>query len=1133
MSLFTKTLSLMERNISSRDSRYKLTSWHPALLVTPEQLTNTSVDDLLILHPTSTFCIPEQEALSRSHALHVDMRYRLTANHRTSVDHEFIVGRQWKAYGNHTQAEFFEGGDENTTTLSVQPAFAGLLSSQKDKAYLDALSAIGRQFQSTPQTAITPCAKKAAHLIEQGEINLTRLAYRFAAMYVASLVCKAERISCDLDQARESVNIQRLDGLTVFERMLTRAMQGDNVFYYEPQHYTPGTETALQLVAIALGDITYSPNVRRVLGPTLTNFWPSLGPDPTLLYLSDMREENFGLGTLTEVDVLTAACAVLGMYDVLPVFHTAVHEIMAFSTSTADHRSFLGLDCVAFRLPKFHCAPLAAGILAKQTRTAVVDGFSVPHMDIQLLASRAVEKRLTMELTVRTALVYSGGSNFLAGNVLPSPMVRNIINQLRPTRGAPAIIRAAAAIASNTVGTRTFGPMLGSVVLAPTSNFDEALGMAITATCHTDSVQWEEMALWAKSLPEGNALSAMVTPLSFDPMSISTNIYYRPELTQVSISSQQAMYSLLSPGLAVAAPRTYWYTADSRNQLHPNDIIEQATPVMSYRGVLPDMLFLPFSSGEGIVSMPLVQFSSTTQVLALANRAKRHSEYTWYVDLVDDTYLSIADILNEATPAPPPAPEPSGTSLPTMVGDYSSGGENSSSSSSSNGGDDGSESSASEDTNLNMPADATRLKFRENLDEFIDYYHAEIEPPKWMKNLQHGLSDATMGEEEMQRKRSLRDVHSIAVAWDPVNLLTHLHMDKRCSYMDGIAKIMEACADHASPIPQCSDEFRDYAQRARHISASLAHNPGLTVDEYNTVQTQLHQLRRKAAQAQLDKVTRDKRNMGKKARRDPRRVLQADEDISAAQSALQLLQKVELISSEASTDDILNALRTGKARSSLTTFDRDAAAKKAALAAEAERQAQELLSRIDPEILRSFKACGMSREDLVQDGYPITEEQWDAIDLEGVEDEATRLGPIRDDPLPDIDQLDKDIADQAREEEFRTAARALLGNREEDEWDTPPDLVQKLRNARIDVPNNIRELLSSEDRSALEQPLPPQPDDATQGPMSEQEASDFHEALQQPQGGPTVPGASAAGSSPPSAPDIRTLQFNLESPPGN
>ncbi|GHN03318.1 hypothetical protein RVD_123 [viral metagenome] len=1107
-----KVFKEIYETVTKPNASRKLRLWSNPKPFKLDELDELGIDDSNIINLQLTCPLSMQEAVARLEGSSVDMRYLLIANRKNKIKREMVVGRKWTLGASSTNVMTRVGTDWGTVTVNVHPTFAGILTNKKDKAFLESMSNITRAFSATSGTTVDGAAKRAAYLVEKGNVNMVRLVYRLAKMYAVATLSEKSNVKCTIDGYDDDCDLRALSSLNVFEDSLKEALTGRNYIYYEQTPATPGSENALSVYAAALDSPTYGHRVRRCAGNSLLSFWPDIGR-PVLLYKANVPEEQLRSFSFTSLDIHTAANELLTPFGLMEMFSEAVREMYTLSAAPEDADKLLGLDDIEVALPKMDTSVLAAGIMIETIRQAELGIDYHNPVELQEVALQSTIARAEFEVCHRTALIGAGGLVDMIGQEMDAQLRRAQYVAARPSRTVNALTRQAASIKKAAFAHAGFGRLLSTTCLIPYATMPEVHQCLKDIVTHAHAVQWEETALWATSLPYGNTLTGLVNPMTFDATKVKANEVYKPVLDDVTTSDAHALQSLYNSKAAVGREFDVAYLTTNTARTLWTHNIERYSPKKNYRGAIADMQFMPYSNEELHVSMPVLAFRTPVDALAYANDATLRREYTWYIDMLDVQYISMATALN--TVLQPSHKHPisiPGDKATVMSVDLSAAGSAGSSSATLTDLDSKTEYTQQvRDSTHQDPLEvdkSSRMKIAAALDDVAEqYYKANgLEPSKWLKNFMVGVAQASTGPEEANRASSLSNVHSILTAWDPVEVLKELPVTQRSAFMENMSHICRAAVVYASPIQASAEDFSNTAERFHRMATSLRSNPGLTVEEANSwwtnsYRTQRNELTRELRAVQ-DELDATKRNYY----RNPRKRNMLKDRQAELSEQLQLLKNRQL-SQNAGDEDVQNAFKTGRQYTSLLKLSQQDVEKRKALQAEAERQAEELLARLDMSTVASMKAAGLEREELVAMGYPVTQEIWDSLDLEEVAAEETRLAPIQDEaptPMKNIEEL----ADYYKEK-----------YRSEFAWDAEPQEV--LEHALTTLGDTIPEHYEGSIPASIQILMLGEP-----AAEETKEESDFQEEPPTGSSGPADPPAESVEQQ--GVPPPKTLQFSDE-----
>ncbi len=1096
--------------ITKPNASRKLRPWSNPKPFRLDELDDLGVDDNNIMNLQHTCPLSPQEAVARLEGTTVDLRYLLVANRKNKIKQETVVGRKWNLGGSSTNVMTRVGSEWGTITVNVHPTFAGILTNKKDKAFLESMSNISRAFVATSGTTVDGAAKRAAYLVERGNVNMVRLVYRLAKMYAVAVISEKNNVKCSIDKYEDDCDLRALSSLNVFEDSLKEAISGRNYIYYEQTPATPGSENALAVYAAALDTPHYGHRVRRVAGNSLMSFWPEVGK-PVLLYKSSLPEEQVRQFSLTSLDIHTGANELLAPFGLMEMFSEAVRDMFTLSAAPEDSPLMLGLDDIEVALPPMDTSVLAAGIMIETIRQAELGIDYHNPIELRDVALQAAIARAEFEVCHRAAVIGAGGLVDLVGDNMDPQLRRAQYIAARPSRLINGLTRQAASIKKTAFAHSGFGRMLSTTCLIPYESMPEVNQCLKDIVQHDSAVQWEETALWASSLPYGNTLTGLVNPMTFDPTQVRANEVYKPVLDDINTSDSHALQSLYNSRTAVGRDFDVAYlTTDTTRTLWTHNIARYK-PKKNYRGAIADMQFMPYSNEELKVSMPVLSFRTPTDALAYANDAAIRKEFTWYIDMLDVQYISMATALNTSLhPAAAPQIPALHTGTPPKPSPAPSIGQSSDDSSDLNTDLDSKTEYTQQvlDSTHDEPLEidkSSRMKISAALDDVAEVYYKQngLETSKWLKNFMVGVAQASTGPDEANRSSSLSNVHSILTAWDPVEVLKELPLTQRAAFMDNMSHICRAAVVYASPIQASAEDFSDTAERFSRMATSLRSNPGLTVKEANSWWTNSFRQQRNEVARELREVQDELDATKRDYHRNPRKRNMLKDKRAELSEQLQLLKNRQL-SSNAGDEDVQNAFKTGKRYTMLLKLSQADVDKRKALQAEAERQAEELLARLDMDTVASMKAAGLEREELVAMGYPVTQEIWDSLDTDAAMAEEERLAPITDDkpePMKDLE----DLADYYKEKYDLAVA-----------WDDDPEEI-----VRVAVADHAATIPDHYQGS-----VPPTIQILMMGQPKDDNAptTDFQEEQETGSSGPPVPPVASAEPQGTQAP--KTLQFS-------
>lgn len=1093
-----------------------------------------------IVYPTLT----KTDLHTGTRGLTCDPRYLLVGTRSNKVEHREEIGRLWTAGMAETTIQFRDAGDHGTTEVNIAPAFSGILAAKKDRKFMEALAAVGRDLMAQSAVNIEGTAKRAAFLVEKGRLNIVRFKHRLAAMYVVTSMMEELGMDCNVDAVNVEAQAQRMLSVTNLENSLSSAIKGQNFVYHERMSASPGNENALQVLYMACNELVYSPEVRRIVGPTVLSYWPELG-DVTFLYRAQVTEENLTLAKLTSADVHAAALEFLGAHECMDGFFDIVKEIMILSFGTPTCRKIMGQNAIMLALPTMDSSVLGAGPILQGVRDMEERVVYYPRESLRDVLYPACLKRMQLEVCTRTAVMSTGGTVELSSENMHPKMRELQILSARPHNTVTGITKLACSVMRTSFGQSTLGRTLSTIQLAYAPKLADVEDSLRAVVAHKGAVQWEELARWAQSLPEGSMIGGLTRPVSFKPTDAMTGTWYRPILHDNTISDHRALHSLVT---AAHDTRTFLEVAYCTLNTTSSFWTHSSTPYYmftNYRGVPGDMQGLPFANKEQEINMPVVRFSSTDQVMQYSMHARRRSECQWYMDIMDEQAMTLANVLAELDKQA--ANNTMGSGLPRRNGAVAT---SNPSDASSMGIDD--EASLMTRTIATVDVEATtheaallasintRQEVASALKLIGETYFQDVEAPKWIQNYETGVQPSGTGPQEASRASSLSNVYDISRAWDPINTLKSIDIRQRAGFMQDIAAVMRSAAVHAAPIQQASIDFRSAAERYTRMSIALKQNPGLTVEEVNDWWRKSYLTVRQGLIEEAKEIKEKLDNSKRDWHRNPAKRTARKSELQIVHSKLNALKTLRL-SSNAGDTDVEKTIRVGANTAQLCKLSDKDAEKRRKLEEAARKQEEELLARLDMDVIASMKAAGEPLETLHAMGYMVPQHVWDALGNEP-EEEATRLQQLGLEDAKSREEAAEQLAQQpalretldfdAGDDDIMQAAIAakVVMTEAQLQFLTPREQAD-YADAMCDRPIGSSWAARPPDTSPPRQGTPPPLDKADfmeeSEPQTEREP-DFQSPPEMSSGGPADADAPDAEEPPTSHDAPMTLQFQQE-----
>jgi hypothetical protein len=551
----------------------------------------------------------------------IDGQYILHEAKGDKILESTIMGRKWTCdYPG--KCQFLRGVNWGGKTLKIEPQFAGLTEEVMDRFTISALQSLPHLFPGSRQDQLLANGRAAMHTLTQVEYNPTRLLWRMAVLYTATLMMEAQGRAVSIDSVENRPEIGFMESLADLNRALVRSVATHEQHLYVEAPRIAHEANVLEIYQLLMSDkIRFSTN-DQVQYPQILNLWPTIESTGVLVYGMERRDTN--IGQISSGQVALAVDNYIQQYGLSKEFSEIMRSVATFAFRPKKDTIFNGHANVLISLPASQLEPSALGPMLATVRHWERGIQKTIFPELHDIAWQCFARYSMWSLCHRQVTAKMGAE--LALHVIADNRAVNAMEKMYSSQtDCNGVQQACENMMAGFGWENGLGRILQTVIGTTQVKLSGGcMASFATPLLSPSSIQWEEAMPYLKKMPADSYISSMMFPPLTEALIPAKN-WVNAAYVKGSITIAEAMYAL-----AIYANSKMGY---AQQQIGDGSVrYRRCTKRLNYRGTLADNQFFVSKQQQADGYRAVAMINEPNNALEAFLKTRDAASHSWYIE---------------------------------------------------------------------------------------------------------------------------------------------------------------------------------------------------------------------------------------------------------------------------------------------------------------------------------------------------------------------------------------------------------------------------------------------------------------------------------------------------------------------